>query len=162
MIVGFPGETAEDFAATCRVARAVGFCKIHVFSYSPREGTSAATFTDQVPPAVVDDRRKRLRQLEAELAARYAQSLRGTELEVMVEGDDPHRPGRVVGTSCRSMPVSLVGRADELTGHRVRVRAGEWTGKVILGNKLGDSASPNPWAQNNVAGPARLTLPLVN
>src|SRR5436190_1229923 len=53
VIVGFPGETDEDFAATCEVLETVGFCKLHVFSYSPRAGTLAAEFTDRVAPQVV-------------------------------------------------------------------------------------------------------------
>ncbi|MBI3407423.1 MAG: tRNA (N(6)-L-threonylcarbamoyladenosine(37)-C(2))-methylthiotransferase MtaB [Planctomycetes bacterium] len=134
VIVGFPGETDEDFAATCRVAREVGFCKMHVFSYSPREGTAAADFWERVPPVLVAERRERLHELERELARAYADSLLGTELDVMVEGDDPDRPGRVLGTSCRYLPVSLSGRSRDLTGHCVRVRATEWADNVILGD----------------------------
>ncbi len=51
IIVGFPGETDADFADTCRVAREVGFSKIHIFPFSPRRGTPAAEMPDQVPPA---------------------------------------------------------------------------------------------------------------
>ena len=50
IIVGFPGETDEDFEDTCALARHVGFSKIHVFPYSKREGTPAAARADQVPP----------------------------------------------------------------------------------------------------------------
>src|SRR5262249_58753029 len=61
VIVGFPGETDADFEDTCRVARAAGFSRIHVFSYSRRRGTPAADYPDQVPPPVVAQRRQRLR-----------------------------------------------------------------------------------------------------
>ncbi len=57
VIVGFPGETDADFDATCRAVREAGFMKVHVFSYSPRQGTAAAEFADAVPPPVVAERR---------------------------------------------------------------------------------------------------------
>src|SRR5262245_32641376 len=63
VIVGFPGETEADFAATCRVVREVGFAKVHIFPYSPRQGTPAADFPDRVPPPVVAERRARLQEL---------------------------------------------------------------------------------------------------
>ena len=69
LIVGFPGETDEDFEDTCALARRVGFSKIHVFPYSKREGTPAAARADQVPPEVKAARAARLRALSDELAA---------------------------------------------------------------------------------------------
>lgn len=56
IIVGFPGETEKDFADTCALAREVGFTKIHVFRYSRREGTPAASRTDQVPAEIKERR----------------------------------------------------------------------------------------------------------
>src|SRR5579875_1774992 len=82
IIVGFPGETEADFEATCRVVREAGFMRLHLFSYSPRQGTRAASSTDAVPPAVVARRRDHLRQLEQELADTYYRSLLGRRLEV--------------------------------------------------------------------------------
>jgi len=69
VIVGFPGETDEDFAATCAVVRAAGFSKVHVFPYSRRAGTPAADRADQVPPEVRVRRAAELRALAAELRA---------------------------------------------------------------------------------------------
>ena len=60
IIVGFPGETEDDFAATCHVAAEVGFSKIHIFPFSRRRGTPAADMTDQVEPAVKAERVRRL------------------------------------------------------------------------------------------------------
>ncbi len=67
VIVGFPGETEEDYLATERVARASRFSKMHIFRYSKREGTPAAKRADQVPPEVKASRAKRLEALEREL-----------------------------------------------------------------------------------------------
>src|SRR4029079_8796178 len=100
VIVGFPGETEADFEATCRVVREVGFCKIHVFSFSARECTPAATMPGRVPPALVAQRRRRLQELEAESFAEYTGRLLGRTLDVLVEGADTERPGNVRGTSC--------------------------------------------------------------
>ncbi|MEY8461210.1 MiaB/RimO family radical SAM methylthiotransferase [Eggerthellaceae bacterium 24-137] len=68
VIVGFPGETEDDFEDTCALSRHAAFSKIHVFPYSMREGTPAAERTDQVAPAVKADRAARLRALSDELA----------------------------------------------------------------------------------------------
>lgn len=123
VIVGFPGETDADFEETCRVVREVGFCKLHLFSYSPRRGTPAALLPDRVPPAVVAGRRQRLLELERDLADRFQRSLIGRRLDVTVEGADPHRPGFVTGTSCRAVPVSFQGHLEALLGRTIPVLA---------------------------------------
>lgn len=158
VMVGFPGESNEDFAATCRVVREVGFCKLHIFSYSSREGTAAADFSDHVPPAVIAERRLRLLDIEKELAAVYGQSLVGSRLDVLVEGMDPNRPGHAVGTSCRYVPVSLPGFAPSLLGRRVSVRAMTWAGKGIVGEPIADSALPDC----RIPESSRVALPLAS
>src|SRR5262249_14272060 len=76
--VGFPGEPDADFEAPCRVVREGGFCRIHVFSYSPRQGTAAAAeWADDVPPGVKARRRGRLREIEREQSAAYLHRLVG-------------------------------------------------------------------------------------
>lgn len=113
IIVGFPGETEEDFQATCNVASLVGFSKIHIFPFSPRRTTPAATMPDQVPPAVKAQRARRLGELEGHLRDQYATSLEGRTLEVLVESPGA-RPGTVIGTSCRYLPVVLAGQSDDV------------------------------------------------
>ena len=85
IIVGFPGETDEDFEDTCALARHVGFSKIHVFPYSKREGTPAAARADQVPPEAKAARTARLRALSDELAAADRASRVGTVELALVE-----------------------------------------------------------------------------
>jgi threonylcarbamoyladenosine tRNA methylthiotransferase MtaB len=133
VIVGFPGETDADFEDTCRVVREAGFCRIHVFSYSPRQGTAAAAWGDSVPPGVKARRRERLRELERDLADAYLRTLVGRQLDVLVEGADPRRPGHAQGTSCRSVMVSFPGHAAALVRRRVPVRAVAVAGGVLLG-----------------------------
>ncbi len=133
VILGFPGETEEDFEATCRVVREAGFSRIHLFSFSPRRGTPAATLAERVPPAVVAERRRRLLALERELRDDYQASLMGRSLDVLVEGADPDRPGHVRGTSCRYAPVSFPGHAPALVGKRVPVRARSLHRGLVVG-----------------------------
>jgi threonylcarbamoyladenosine tRNA methylthiotransferase MtaB len=107
VIVGFPSETDDDFAATLRVARECGFSKIHIFPFSPRKGTPAAEMTEQVAPQVKAERKERLAELERELRATYFRSLVGRELTVLVEGPSERLPGGWAGTSCRYAPVEI-------------------------------------------------------
>ena len=85
IIVGFPGETDEDFEDTCALARHVGFAKIHVFPYSRREGTPAAERSDQVPPGEKAAPAARLRALTDELAAADRAARAGTVELALVE-----------------------------------------------------------------------------
>src|SRR5262249_9750209 len=109
-----------------------GFSKIHVFSFSPRRGTPAADLPQRVPPAVLDERRKRLHELERRLADAYARSLIGRRLDVLVESADPDYPGHVRGTSCRYVPASFEGRAEVLRRQRVPVVAVSVANGVVL------------------------------
>ncbi|MDE8703213.1 tRNA (N(6)-L-threonylcarbamoyladenosine(37)-C(2))-methylthiotransferase MtaB [Adlercreutzia equolifaciens] len=85
IIVGFPGETEENFEDTVKLAQHCGFSKIHVFPYSRREGTPAAQRPDQVPPDVKAARAARLRQLSDELAAADRANRAGTTELALVE-----------------------------------------------------------------------------
>jgi threonylcarbamoyladenosine tRNA methylthiotransferase MtaB len=156
VIVGFPGETDADFDATCRVVREAGFSRIHVFSYSPRAGTAAASLPDDVPPQVKAQRRQRLHEIEREIAAAYHRSLLGRVLDVLVEGPDPHRPGYARGTSCRYAPVTFPGHAPALIRRRVPVRVAAVAEGILLGE-------PEPMEETG--GPAyvprRIALPVV-
>jgi threonylcarbamoyladenosine tRNA methylthiotransferase MtaB len=161
IIVGFPGETEADFEGTCRVARAVGFSKIHLFSYSARRGTPAADLPDRVAPAVVAERRARLLQLERDLAVAYFQRLIGRKLDVLVEGEAPGRPGHVLGTSCRYAPVAFAGHAPALLGRRVTVLAEETAGNVILAAPESDPDFLQPARRANRSTTHRIPLPAV-
>lgn len=156
VIVGFPGETDEDFAATCRVAREVGFSKMHIFPFSPRKGTPAAEMSDQVPPRVRTARIEELTAIEANLRDEYFRSLVGRRLRVLVEtlieSDDPAaaalaesrlsveipepvRPKSfVAGWSCRYAPVKLPGDFSD-DGRLIEVQADHWDGEQLLATR---------------------------
>lgn len=85
ILVGFPGETEEEFQETLATSREVGFSKIHIFPFSSRRGTPAAKMDDQINPQVKKERGKRLAEVENELRDIYFQSLIGTKLRMLVE-----------------------------------------------------------------------------
>ena len=85
IIVGFPGESDGDFQQTLAVCRAVGFSKIHIFPFSPREGTAAFVIKDKVSHDIIKKRFNLLNNLARELSLRYKESFRGQEVDVLVE-----------------------------------------------------------------------------
>jgi threonylcarbamoyladenosine tRNA methylthiotransferase MtaB len=113
VIVGFPGETDEDFQETLNVCESVGFSKIHIFPYSPRRRTSAASMTMTVSAAVMRERKSRLQVLESQLAARYYRSLVGRSLQVLVERPDGGPGEQSHGTACRYVPVRFTACAND-------------------------------------------------
>jgi threonylcarbamoyladenosine tRNA methylthiotransferase MtaB len=113
VIVGFPGETECHFSETLKVCEAAEFSKIHIFPFSPRRGTQAATLTAQVQSRTVHDRKCRLQALESRLAERYYRSLVGRELHVLVERVRPEAAGTACGTACRYVPVQFQASGDE-------------------------------------------------
>ena len=89
IIVGFPGETDEDFQCSTRIARDTGFSKIHTFPFSPREGTAAARWTQEfVPPSLIRERVRRMSIVETECAVAYRRQALGRFERVLVEGAD--------------------------------------------------------------------------
>ncbi|MBT9173678.1 MAG: Threonylcarbamoyladenosine tRNA methylthiotransferase MtaB [Syntrophomonadaceae bacterium] len=95
VMAGFPGETEENFAHTLELVRLCGFSRLHIFKYSPRRGTPAAGFPDQVPPAVKEERSKRLRELGDRLAVTFQAGFIGKRVEVLFEEQSGH--GRLAG-----------------------------------------------------------------
>jgi tRNA-2-methylthio-N6-dimethylallyladenosine synthase len=100
VIVGFPGETEADFAATLDVVERSRFASAFTFQYSPRPGTPAATLPDQVPPEVVRERYGRLTALQDAVSLEGNRALLGAEVEVLVtagQGRKDAATGRVSG-----------------------------------------------------------------
>ena len=99
IIVGFPGETEEDFQATLDVVAAVGFDSAYTFQYSPRVGTPAALEINKVPKEVVTERFNRLLELQNQNALSANQRRVGTRPEVLIEGLADHHEGQLTGRS---------------------------------------------------------------
>ena len=87
IIVGFPGETDEDFADTLDVVERARFDSAYTFQYSPRPGTRAASMPDQVPKEIVQERFDRLLTLQGDISLAKARAQIGTESEVLIEGE---------------------------------------------------------------------------
>jgi threonylcarbamoyladenosine tRNA methylthiotransferase MtaB len=87
IITGFPGETDQDHALTRALVGELPFTYLHVFPYSPREGTPAAELHDPVPQRVAGERGKELRELAGEKGLRYREARVGDVAEVVLEGD---------------------------------------------------------------------------
>jgi tRNA-2-methylthio-N6-dimethylallyladenosine synthase len=119
-IVGYPGETAADFAATLALVRAVGFAQSYSFKYSPRPGTPAATADGQVAEAEKTARLQELQALLAEQQRAFNQATVGLEVPVLFTGPGRH-PGQVGGRTPWLQPVHLAGPAS-LIGTETVVR----------------------------------------
>jgi threonylcarbamoyladenosine tRNA methylthiotransferase MtaB len=131
VMVGFPGESEADFEQTCRMIRAVGFSKLHVFPFSARPGTPAAARPDQIPNSVKTQRARHLSEIERELRHEYFASLAGSQLTVLAESVAAGPLGFVQGTSCRYAPVKMPGD-ESLLGRLVDVTAGPASSEGIL------------------------------
>ena len=114
-IVGFPGESDEDFRATLRLIEAVDFTTAFTFKYSPRPGTPAADLDDQIDEDVKVDRLQKLQALIARQHERFQQSCVGRSFDVLFE--KPGRlPGQITGRSPYLQPVQVMG-PPSLIGH---------------------------------------------
>ena len=109
-IVGFPGETEEDFRQTLDVVRAIGHAQAFSFKYSPRPGTPAAGIADAVPEAVMDDRLQRLQALLADQQFGFNRRTVGRTCEVLIERAGK-RPGQLLGKSPWLQSVLIEGGA---------------------------------------------------
>ena len=88
IIAGFPGESEEEFAESFEFVRKMGFANLHVFSYSKRAGTPAATMKNQIPDAVKKIRHQQLEKLNGEMKEDFINSQRGKVLPVIFETVD--------------------------------------------------------------------------
>jgi tRNA-2-methylthio-N6-dimethylallyladenosine synthase len=121
-IVGFPGETEEDFEASLSLAREVRFQQAFVFRYSPRPGTpSAERFEDDVPLPVKAARNLRLLKVQEAVAAEKHAAMAGRTYEVLVEGPSKKDPGVLTGRTRGNFIVHFRGDPG-LAGELVDVR----------------------------------------
>jgi threonylcarbamoyladenosine tRNA methylthiotransferase MtaB len=128
VIVGFPGETEEDFAATLELIEALPFSYLHVFPYSPRRGTSAATLPGRLPSRTVAERARRLREVDAGQRRRFQQTLVGRTEDVLVLEARDREGGDLTGLTGNYVEVIFPGPDHLRRGlARVRVTAADGT-----------------------------------
>ncbi|MGI6284988.1 tRNA (N6-isopentenyl adenosine(37)-C2)-methylthiotransferase MiaB [Neomoorella humiferrea] len=121
LIVGFPGETEEDFQETLDLVAKVEFDNAFTFMFSPRKGTVAAGLPGQLPQEVKKERLKRLMELQNKISLAKNEALVGEVVEVLVEGPSKTDPSKLSGRTRTNKLVIFPGDA-ELTGRLVNVR----------------------------------------
>lgn len=178
LIVGFPGETDAEFQETLETCRKARFMKVHVFPFSRRDGTPAATMPDQVPPEVIKERVHILNNLERELAEQFYLSRvllcsgepggvgpfvqdilsrmpESPILEVLAERKSETRPGFVRGSDRWYMPVEVPGTIDDL-GQFVTCRAVSANREGVVAERISGVRIP----MTNESQRRRGTLPM--
>ncbi len=136
VIVGFPGETEEQFQNTLTLVNDIGFDLINTAAYSPRPGTPAALWQNQLTEEVKSDRLQRLNHLVSTQAAERSQRYQGRIEEVLVEEQNPKDPTQVMGRTRGNRLTYFPGKLDELKGKLVpvkitAVRAFSITGELV-------------------------------
>jgi len=148
IIVGFPGESDEDFAKTLELVRYAGFARIHTFPFSAIKGTAAWSRLDQAPsPQVVRDRIDQLGKLGARTAGAYRRQFVGRKMEALVESTRPIGPrsSQSAGRLCRAMTdryltvVFSCPTATRITGQVVTLRIDAVTPEGLEGTMAADT-----------------------
>jgi len=130
-IVGFPGETEEDFEATLQLVRDVKYASAYSFMYSPRPNTPAAEMQDQVPLAIKQERLARLQALLTAQQTAFNASFVGKTISVLIEGKG-REEGQIRGRSPHNVAVNMVGN-QRLIGQQIRVNITHATASSLFG-----------------------------
>ena len=128
-IVGFPGETEEDFQKTIELYKEIEFDMAYMFNYSKRSGTPAAEKKNQIPEATKKERLQYLMDLQSEISAQNNKELIGETVEVLVDGPSKKDPNKLSGRS-RTYKIVIFEGNENLTGEIVNVmikEAQSWT-----------------------------------
>jgi tRNA-2-methylthio-N6-dimethylallyladenosine synthase len=133
IIVGFPGETEEDFAQTLELVERVRYDSAFTFVFSPRRGTEAADLGGQVPHAVKRERMERLVEVVQRRARERAQRFVGRTMEVLVEGTTRRDPGQLRGRTRHNKAVNFEGTAS--AGELVEVQIDSATSQTLTGHE---------------------------
>jgi len=140
LIVGFPGETDEEFGALLRFVEEERFHHLGVFPYSHEEGTSAGSLADDVAPAVKEERRCRLMEAQQRVALEHGAGMIGRIVEVLVEGAHPETEHLLVGRMSTQAPdvdgVILLNEGTAAPGEFVRVEITDLAGYDLVGRIL--------------------------
>lgn len=134
IIVGFPGETEEDFDATLSMLRRVKFDMLYSFIYSPRKGTPAAEMEDQIPSDVQSRRFERLLAVQNEIALEQNKPLVGQTLRVLCEGVSKNNDAIYSGRTDSSKIVFFEGQACD-TGNFVNIKINRAEAFALYGEK---------------------------
>ena len=133
IIVGFPGETEEDFNATYEMMKKVGYDNAYIFKYSPRSGTPAAEMADQVPQEVKEERNQILLKELERYATKHNESYVGSVQEVLVEGPSRRNSKRWGGKTGTFKVVIFEPSQDTCKGQLANVKINRTTPSTLFG-----------------------------
>jgi tRNA-2-methylthio-N6-dimethylallyladenosine synthase len=141
-IVGFPGETEEQFQNTLTLVDDIGFDQLNTAAYSPRPGTPAALWDNQLSEEVKSDRLQRLNHLVSLKAAERSQRYQGRVAEVLIEDQNPKNPAQVMGRTRTNRLTFCNGSIEELKGQIIAVRINEVRAFSLTGERLVPAIAP--------------------
>lgn len=141
IIVGFPGETEEDFVQTLEVMRHVRFAQIFPFKYSTRPGTKASKMDEDVPREVKEERLARVIALQRDIDEEKMAAYTGTVQEVLIDGAHPRERGVMSGRTDAYRPVSITDPSIEV-GDLVEVEITGYRGNWLQGKLVNPATIP--------------------
>ncbi len=152
-IVGFPGETDDDFEKTCAILEEMRYQNSFVFKYSPRPETRAYDMPDDVPESVKQERNQRLLEIQKRISEEIYRERVGRVEEVLVEGPSKSDPARLAGRN-RAHQIVVFPRngRDDLAGEFVHVRIRDATALTLQGELVEGAAATS--AASRRAGPS--------
>ena len=134
IMVGFPGETDADFETSLRFVEQIGFSQLHVFRYSPRKGTPAATYEAQVPPHVSAARSRAMMQLGERLGTAFRRRMLGKRAELLVEDSREGKAQHLAGFTDNYLRV-LVDTPNSSINHILRVKLTAMDGEFLYAQR---------------------------
>lgn len=136
IIVGFPTETEEEFQMTYNVLKEIEYSVAFLFSYSPRKGTPAMRWVDDIPEAVKEDRLQRLIKLQEDIYTKHRQSFLGTEVEILVEKQN-FRDGTLMKGRTRCWKNVLYHGDASHIGSLQKVKIHSYSNQTLIGDLIG-------------------------
>lgn len=136
IIVGFPGETEEDYLETEACVKQLDFDNAFIFRYSQRKDTPAAEMDDQLSEKVKEERNQRLLRVQEDITRRKNASLIGTIQQILVEGPSKTNKDTLSGRTSQNKIVIIEGDAERLTGELLDVKIEDSTGFTLYGTPL--------------------------
>ncbi|MBD3185032.1 tRNA (N(6)-L-threonylcarbamoyladenosine(37)-C(2))-methylthiotransferase MtaB [Candidatus Poribacteria bacterium] len=133
IMVGFPGETDQDFQDTYNLVERVGFNRLHVFRYSPRSGTPAARYPDQVQESIAYQRSHWIRELGDKIAYEFCKNMIGQTAEVLLEEKREGKNNLLAGFTSNYIRVLVADAGDDKAGQIVEVKLTDITGNYMMG-----------------------------
>ncbi|WP_294373090.1 tRNA (N(6)-L-threonylcarbamoyladenosine(37)-C(2))-methylthiotransferase MtaB [uncultured Clostridium sp.] len=136
VIVGFPGETEEEFKETYEYLKRLKLTKTHVFKFSPRKGTRAASMPDQLDGTIKEKRSKALIELNDKNEGDFSKNLIGKQMDVLVEQEVPNKPGIFEGYTRNYVKVEICNGCENILGKIVPCIIEEAHGEYVIGRLL--------------------------